>query len=608
MIETAPSESADCPASKRCSSCRTRKPLADFKGAHLTPAPASSLSRVAGLATCVQCRLKKRKFAEQATADKQQNLLTLVKENQSIREIVAQQAVQLRHWQSETHRLSILAAQQQVQLQKFMSNPAHQMGLKGSNAADYVHHPMSATVPFGSSKNLQPESPSMGLATPPAAQRGREGAVPMQPPRTAAAGAALLPLAQEPFSAVHCIALQQQMEDTGTTTMVNTSMVQTENDAAIQPKKLKLSEEAEIVLPNIAIPSGEGHPQEMCDETWDASCLQELGQEIWTEEFSDVLDSSWIQSSSEPSCGAGQGSGQYITIFPSEDGQSSASNNEKSVLLERYGTAAVEECCGMGSPATLDTAVETQKRLDLAADSLIPKTFFDILPFNTPFNRAFEDSRLERRWEGHHLYLRIIAVRICIYMLMESEMFTYQKLSGTTSGPAVHVFELSISSKYASLYTAVVGAIGIGVPFLCFNQHKQDLLWHIVRRCCYLAATGLRISNAFNLGPIFLDGSTPGSTILYAAIYFSVMPIIVKLILDPHWFWCIVLHHLVPLAIYLCTQFQVPDVYAQSEKYLCVLILSTSAVIMTIEYSRRVQFVNRLQANKLAREASRQSV
>ena len=540
----------------------------------------------------------------------------------------------------------MLTAQQQLRLEQLEGNALHPMPLKGS--ADYVHHPLCAAAddvrhaicaPTPSAFCSLQGAPSMG--------------VPTQPPigvDSAAAGAALLRLAKKEqvrFSAV-CIDPQQQMERARTSTWLgssstteknvaiqpkkeqvrsiccceerinpqqqmedartstwlgnartSSSTIQTENAAAIQPKKLKLSEEAEAALPK------EMRPQEMCDvfDTWDASSLQELGQEIWSEEISSVLDSpSWTQPLSEPSSGAGQGTGQYsLTVFSSTDSQSSASINEESVLL-------LEERCGKGSPATHAAAVEVQKRLNLAAASPIPKTFIDILPFNTPFNRAFEDSRLERRQEGHQVWLMIMPLLRLVYLLPTLPQFmyllmeTYQDFpAATASGLAVRPLLLSILPSLSACNLAILFVIGTAVLFLSINRHKQDLLWRTVRDCYYVAGLGFRFFSAYNLAPLYFDGTTPCSKLLSAIIYFSFVPIAHKLVLDPHCLWCIVSHHLVPVAIYLCTHSHLPDVYAQSEKYLWALISSTTAVIMLIEYCRRVQFVNRLQAIKLAR-------
>jgi len=95
--------------SKRCSTCGKHKPHDNFDGR----------------ATCNDCRFRKRKFAEQATVSRKENLSKLEHENEHLRTTIIQQARQLtdaKRWQAEAHRLSMLAVQQQMKLQQMRGN------------------------------------------------------------------------------------------------------------------------------------------------------------------------------------------------------------------------------------------------------------------------------------------------------------------------------------------------------------------------------------------------------------------------------------------------------------------------------------------------------
>ena len=346
--------------------------------------------------------------------------------------------------------------------------------------------------------------------------------------------------------------------------------------------------------------------QEMCDlfNTWDANSLEELGREIWTADVSNVLDSpSWPPFSSEPSTGSGQGTGQHRTAFACQDGQSAASNNQDQV------------CCSKGSPTTHDPAtVDAQTRLDLAVDAPTPKNFSEIFWFNTPFDRAFEDSRVETRLRGHVSNVPFTPIILLFYLFPQricTSMETYEDLATVVSGFADRELFPSAfpdcSLAFALVFLAI--AVGITTLFLYINHRKQDWLWHTVRRCVYVAGVAFRYFagvfvagvHAFSVGPFYFNESTPDRVLVFVGVLCSAQPILVKLVLDPHWSWSLVLHHLTPVAIHICARSEFPDASKQSEKYLLVLIFSTTVVIMTIEYSRRAHFLNHLQGIRRAK-------
>jgi len=491
------------PAAKTCSTCGKQKLEAEFHGR----------------ATCIRCLRRKRQITEQASGDRDQAFSALVAENKRFRETVDRQTGELndaQHWRSEAQRFSILTSQQQDQLELLNNAATCQLPLT---------HAMSTSIPSGTSSRQQGRAPSTDITIQPLTDSNQFlNSTSWQHPKSQK-----LAQADQPEKA--------------------------ESDS---PEEM-LPQEMCDVFDTIDLPK-EVLPQEMCDvfDTWDANSLQAL-HPLWSEEIGSLLDVPTSQPLSDPSTGAGQGIGQYLTASPSINSEPSVRNNPECSLVSSLPTQ------------------EALRLLDLAADSAIPKTLSEILWFNAPVKRAFENSRLKR----HHHFIRMLPLLPFSYCMS---------------------MQWGILPTPASLALPLAIAIANTVGFLCITEDKQGVVWHRVRRCCYTASLGFRIWTAFTLGPIYFDGTTPVSTLLYAAIYFSVLPIVIKLFLDPHWLWCLMMNHLIPVAVYLCTHSHLPDVYAQSEKYLFVMISSTIAMIMIIDYYRRVDFVNRLHAIKLAKE------
>merc|ERR1712086_312518 len=80
-----------------------------------------------GKATCNHCRLRKRKFADQAKIRRVKHESSMGQENKTLREMLAAKNLQLREatqWQSEAQRLSVLVSRHQLEIRQLQDQLA----------------------------------------------------------------------------------------------------------------------------------------------------------------------------------------------------------------------------------------------------------------------------------------------------------------------------------------------------------------------------------------------------------------------------------------------------------------------------------------------------
>ena len=385
----------------------------------------------AGRVTCIPCRLRKRKLSEQTKANKERAVSTLVTENGSLGEIVARQAAELRLtngqlWRSEAQRLSILTAQQQVEMELLhqvdstsaasledriaelervkaaaVGNEDHEPAASLTKQIEFLKAGGQPTKPFESSNahhnpapfnthqthlsNCDPMSAPIASVTNSRLQDGAPSTGgPIQPPPigpiqflnatnsdvwASIGGASAHWLASNVFIKTSNTAPNQSLvapiqaqPALGEVVAPQAAELRLTNGQHWRSEAQRLSiltaqQQVEMELLHQvdsttaaslevdSVVSNEMLPPAMCVEpnTFDVAIPQELRQvqtgsahQVWADS---ALDSpSWPELLSGPSTGAGQGTGQYMTAFPSPYIESSVSNNEECSSMDNAGS------------------------------------------------------------------------------------------------------------------------------------------------------------------------------------------------------------------------------------------------------------------------------
>jgi len=137
-------------STKRCSTCSRVKPLPEFDGK----------------ATCLDCRLRKRKSAEQAKIRRRGDESRLVEENEKLRAMLAEQLHEATQWQSEAQRLSVLVSRHQLEIRQLRTELSVVLSQQGEPGFSVAQPSMYNLQAFCTSAS-QPNSISITHQQPP---------------------------------------------------------------------------------------------------------------------------------------------------------------------------------------------------------------------------------------------------------------------------------------------------------------------------------------------------------------------------------------------------------------------------------------------------------